>query len=404
MSIMLKQYLTKYAGLISQIFSVMGYRSRSMHSLSHSTIRPGAKMSEVTPEIRASALKYCQQLLHGAWKELKQDRFQIKQVSGGLSNYLYVCSLPEDGHVQNGEPRQILLRYYGEILTGNADAVVLDSVVFALLSEKKLGPKLYGVFHGGRLEEYIPSRSLTTAELRVPYISKRIAQVMAKFHVLDMPVNKEPVAMFEMIAKWLQEASSLTLENAKPYDKVLLEKIFSFKIEAEFETLKDFVIGVNSPVVFCHNDLQEGNILCFGDTDDMELMAIDFEYCNYNYRGCDIANHFNEWVYDYTYDKFPFYKESRENYPSREEQIFFLKAYLSASGENEDEIEQKAESMLYECSACGLISHFLWGTWSLACSKISHIEFGYLDYALVRFEAYFRQKAELAQIKPPKKG
>ena len=34
-------------------------------------------------------------------------------------------------------------------------ALVLENVIFTLLSERDLGPKLYGVFAGGRLEEFI---------------------------------------------------------------------------------------------------------------------------------------------------------------------------------------------------------------------------------------------------------
>jgi choline/ethanolamine kinase len=37
---------------------------------------------------------------------------------------------------------------------------VNESVIFTLLSERKLGPKLMGVFNGGRLEEYIPVRKI----------------------------------------------------------------------------------------------------------------------------------------------------------------------------------------------------------------------------------------------------
>ena len=75
--------------------------------------------------------------------------------SGGLSNYLYLCSLPDDYQLENGEPRHVLVRLYGEIMVKNTEFIVNDSVVFALLSEKQLGPKLYGVFQGGRVEEYI---------------------------------------------------------------------------------------------------------------------------------------------------------------------------------------------------------------------------------------------------------
>lgn len=54
-----------------------------------------------------------------------------------------------------GEPSQVLLRMYGQLLD-QTDTKVTDSVITMLLSERKLGPKLYGIFPGGRLEEYIP--------------------------------------------------------------------------------------------------------------------------------------------------------------------------------------------------------------------------------------------------------
>lgn len=37
-----------------------------------------------------------------------------------------------------------------------AEAMVLESVMFAILAERALGPKLYGIFPQGRLEEFIP--------------------------------------------------------------------------------------------------------------------------------------------------------------------------------------------------------------------------------------------------------
>lgn len=36
------------------------------------------------------------------------------------------------------------------------EAMVLESVMFAILAERELGPKLYGIFPQGRLEQYIP--------------------------------------------------------------------------------------------------------------------------------------------------------------------------------------------------------------------------------------------------------
>jgi thiamine kinase-like enzyme len=53
----------------------------------------------------------------------------------------------------------------------------------------------------------------------------------------------------------------------------------------------------HSPVVFCHNDLQENNILYNKERE--ELHFIDFEYAKYNHRGFDIGNHFCEYMIEY---------------------------------------------------------------------------------------------------------
>ena len=77
--------------------------------------------------------------------------------SGGLSNFLYYCALPAVAKPKQGEPSRVLVRFYGQIHSeGALEAILTESVIFTLLSERKLGPKLYGIFPGGRLEEFIP--------------------------------------------------------------------------------------------------------------------------------------------------------------------------------------------------------------------------------------------------------
>lgn len=75
------------------------------------------------------------------------------------------------------------------------------------------------------------------------------------------------------------------------------------------------------PVVFCHNDMQEGNILLRQNSLKRELVIIDFEYCSYNYRGFDLANHFVEWQYDYTAKDYPFYYERNAAGPTDEQKV-----------------------------------------------------------------------------------
>ncbi|KAH0617251.1 hypothetical protein JD844_029138 [Phrynosoma platyrhinos] len=283
---------------------------------------------------RLWAFLWCREFLGGAWRRLAApEDLGIAPVSGGLSNLLYKCSLPDHVPSAESEPRQVLLRIYGVILQ---------------------------------------SRRLLTEDLPDPSISQEIALKMARFHGMVMPFNKEPKWMFSTMERALLEATP-------------------------------------SPVVFCHNDVQEGeklgvkkgNILLLAGREAASsdrLMLIDFEYSSYNYRGFDIANHFCEWVYNYSHDEWPFYKASPENYPNHHQQLHFIRCYLEeAMGKNappsSEEQERMEAEMILEISRFTMASHFFWGLWSILQAKISTIEFGYLEYAQCRFEAYFQQKA-----------
>lgn len=71
------------------------------------------------------------------------------------------------------------------------------------------------------------------------------------------------------------------------------------------------------------NNLQEGNILIrpeYESADD-KLVLIDFEYCSYNYRGFDLANHFCEWSYNYNVDLYPNFAYTPVDLPGREEKV-----------------------------------------------------------------------------------
>lgn len=105
--------------------------------------------------------------------------------SGGLSNFLYYVSLPtakKDATVINGSiatkrtrkdsyhnvleptPCSVLLRIYGQTHGEHAlETMLTESVVFTLLSERQLGPKLHGIFPGGRIEQYIPVSTRKTS-------------------------------------------------------------------------------------------------------------------------------------------------------------------------------------------------------------------------------------------------
>ncbi|KAM9854493.1 choline kinase alpha [Aulostomus maculatus] len=366
-------------------------------------------------DTRRKAFLWCKEFLHGAWKTLEESDFHITVIRGGLSNKLFLCSLPDSLDTVGDEPRSILLRLYGAILQMScnkgdsqqsnkeshfqgAEAMVLESVMFAILAERELGPKLYGIFPQGRLEQYVPSRKLDTCELSDPGLSAEVAQKMAKFHGMRMPFNKEPKWLFGTMDKYLSQVMKLNFIRESHLRR--FNHLLSYNLSQEMDSLKCLLDSSHSPVVFCHNDCQEGNILLLKgrqSSDKQKLMLIDFEYSSYNYRGFDIGNHFCEWMYDYNCDEFPFFKVNVQAYPSKAQQFHFFESYLRESDQGFDNLSEQdqmklKEELYVEVNRFSLASHFFWGLWSIIQARLSTIKFGYLEYALARFDAYFQQK------------
>ncbi|XP_074487772.1 choline kinase alpha isoform X2 [Sebastes fasciatus] len=348
-------------------------------------------------DTQRKAYLWCREFLHGAWKSLAEDDFHITIIRGGLSNKLFLCSLSDSLDTVGDEPRSILLRLYGAILQG-AEAMVLESVMFAILAERELGPKLYGIFPQGRLEQYVPSRKLDTCELSDPSISAEVAEKMAKFHGMRMPFNKEPKWLFGTMDKYLNQVMRLTFTRESHLRR--FNRLLSHNLPQEMDMLKSLLESTHSPVVFCHNDCQEGNVLLLKgrqSSDKQKLMLIDFEYSSYNYRGFDIGNHFCEWMYDYTCEESPFFKVNAQAYPSKAQQLHFIENYLHESDQGFDNLSEEdqmklMEEIYVEVNRFSLASHFFWCLWSIIQARLSTIKFGYLEYAQARFDAYLQQK------------
>lgn len=303
---------------------------------------------------RTKAWKLCHDYLQGSWKLVTHKEIELRQISGGLTNLIYHVSLPDDVKPRTrDEPREVLLRLYGQKYNENETSTsdkVLENVIFTLLSERGLGPHLYGVFPEGRLEEFIKARSMTQEEVRDPLYSTVIAKKMAKVHNLNVPINKQNRWLFDTLDKYVCQIPSVRLDDVTDKNFHMAEKLLSFDFIAEVEWLKKFLSRVHSPIVFCHNDVQGGNILLKRDDegnaaedkkskrrdratsstkcDEDRVMLIDFEFADYNFRGFDLANHLVEYMYDYTNDDFPFYNKFKQNSPSKERQLNFFSAYL----------------------------------------------------------------------------
>lgn len=165
---------------------------------------------------------------------------------------------------------KVLLRIYGQSHGEDAlEGMITESVVFALLSERNFGPKLHGIFPGGRIEQYIPARALLTAELSDLKISPKIAERMAEIHSLNIPMSKEPDWLWNCMYRWQRLVPAiLSRTDWKDFEQQNVQFVRSFSFTEEVKWLKAVIRKGDYPVLFCHNDLQEGNILlrkCSGD-------------------------------------------------------------------------------------------------------------------------------------------
>lgn len=155
-------------------------------------------------------------------------------------------------------------------------------------------------------------------------------------------------------------------------------------VEANIGELEQLIQSVESPVAFCHSDLQYGNIMMTPALDDVVL--IDFEYSDYNPRGFDIGSHFCEWAFDYT-SEMPHVGDFTK-YPTIEQQRHFCRHYLEARGDKEPVTEVMVEELRHEASIYAQVSHLFWGLWGFIQATQSEIDFDYLAYGTCRINAF----------------
>ena len=136
-------------------------------------------------------------------------------------------------------------------------------------------------------------------------------------------------------------------------------------------------------MVFCHNDLTVGNILSLPGG----LMAIDYEFSCYNYRGFDLGLHFSEQMFNNNTSEYPFFEYNYDKYPSKEFQLGFFSSYIDQFKQNvliksmdsHPGLEKlDADSLYYETNLFALYALLQAVLWAVCQSVESCREFGYL--------------------------
>jgi choline kinase len=145
-------------------------------------------------------------------------------------------------------PPTLLLRIYGP----SSDALISREeelrILHVLSTEYGLGPKVYGTFENGRIEQFFPSRALHADELRDPTISKGIARRMRELHSVDLRLlgyDKLDPMVWQCLAKWIPIAEEVLESLAKINDTWAkwAEAYGLHKVRQEVERYAAFVEG-----------------------------------------------------------------------------------------------------------------------------------------------------------------
>ncbi|NWW40087.1 CHKA kinase, partial [Panurus biarmicus] len=221
------------------------------------------------PRTRRRAYLWCKEFLPGAWRGLREEQLLISPIRGGLSNMLFQCSLPDTIETVADEPRKVLLRLYGAILQmrscNKGESVQsqkendLQSLILVLIINHSSVTHQLIVLQECCI--FLQSRKLSTDELSLPDISAEIAEKMARFHGMKMPFNKEPKWLFGTMEKYLNQVLRIKFTRESQTRK--LNKLLSYNLPQEMRNLRAMLEATSSPVVFCHNDCQEGKLLIY---------------------------------------------------------------------------------------------------------------------------------------------
>ncbi|OCF34191.1 choline kinase [Kwoniella heveanensis CBS 569] len=328
-------------------------------------------------------------------------------------------------------PPTLLFRVYGP----SSDALISREeelrILYVLSTEYHFGPKVYGTFANGRVEQFFPSRALTAEELRVPAVSRAIARRMRELHSVDLRLlgfemgrDTEPTVWTSLV-QWATAAQEVLTALAGLGGKweTWVESYGLHRVQVEVEKYRAFVEG--SPgkgkgVVFAHNDTQYGNLLRLDAElpphvpDHQRYIVIDFEYGSPNPRGYDIANHFHEWRANYHHPTLPHTLQAHFPYPTLEQRQDFYRAYLSIELDHEVEVihrrkdvgSDRVDGLEREVRVWSPACSLFWSLWGVITAE-EHVgalveqkqdykvEFDNLSYALERMQMFRKEAREL---------
>lgn len=313
-----------------------------------------------------------------------------------------------------------------------------EAETMVVVSQAGLCSPLYCQFDNGMCYGYASGRPLQLEDVQEDVISgegegrqrvgkkealaRKIALHMARLHLLQLPTSlkEQDPLLWRKYGSWL-EGLPTELEKDHHFSSGIgtLDAL-----KAETHWLKQEVANTQSPMVFCHNDLNKPNVI-FNECSDV-ITLVDFEYAGPNYLAFDLANWLCETqieLEDFPSDSYcrrwiAIYIEEVEKLKRENEQVgeaacvqdtlleskhVAQKAarpadkYITRSEVHNKELLQRVKglelgSLHKEVRVFSLVSHLVWCVWALHQATHSHGDFDYMKYAIMRHSLFVKYR------------
>lgn len=343
----------------------------------------------------ADVIRGAEEVLKVIRPHWRSDSVRFKLFTDGITNKLVGCfnqnnNTNDDDDVDtvdNDTNDVVLIRVYG-----NKTDLLIDrkkeTENIRLLHRYGYAPTLYATFRNGLAYEFVPGVTLTPESCREERVWRLVAKRMAQMHkVRDSSVGDCSKPMLP--DKLEQFVKLVPAVFGDPVKHARISQIFpnTDELRRDFDDLYERLKRLNSPTVFCHNDLLLGNVIYNADRD--EVTFIDYEYAAYNHQAFDIGNHFTEFagIDQMDYDR----------YPSKDFQLQWLRVYLTEF--NGTECTDSDVLRLYvQVNQFALASHFLWTVWALIQAEHSTIDFDFIQFGETRYREYLRRRDEFLSL------
>ncbi|CAG2100035.1 unnamed protein product [Medioppia subpectinata] len=260
-----------------------------------------------TPEdIKERCLELCKEYLSDNWRQQTVDTISVRRITGGRSNQLYYCGITSPS-IESTAPQEVAIRLYGNKWWNNMNrdgsgrvtdmkSERLNDVIISLMvSEKNLGPKLYGLFDGGQIQHFYHVGKFTMKEQNNPKLVKELFRKLAQIHALEVPLPKSEIIIKEIDLHYKEASERFSFEEL--FDKYNCETFKANDLSVEIQWLKNMITKTKSPIVFSHNDFWSSNIMVLNEESDSgdQLVICDYEYASYANRGMDLGHVIGEW-------------------------------------------------------------------------------------------------------------